>query len=125
MRNSGCEVPEYMLQMKITSKSEAKKMVRKVPTRKSISTEPLPDKIKRKKRERIIANARKKTSKGDVKKIVRKVPTEKTNSTKPLPDKIKRKKRERIVANVRKTKQNGQQGSSAKKRKIMTSNVKK
>lgn len=59
MRNSGCEVPDYMLQMKKTSKSEAKKMAQNVPTRKSISTEPIPDKIKRKKRERIIANVRK------------------------------------------------------------------
>lgn len=64
MRNSGCEVPEYMLQMKKTSRSDAKKMARKVPTRKSISTEPLPDKIKRKKRERIIANVRKNKQSG-------------------------------------------------------------
>ncbi|XP_046450011.1 probable ATP-dependent RNA helicase DDX52 [Daphnia pulex] len=64
MRNSGCEVPEYMLQMKKTSRSDAKKMARKVPTRKSISTEPLPDKIKRKKRERIIANVRKNKQNG-------------------------------------------------------------
>ncbi len=64
MRNSGCEVPEYMLQMKKTSRSDAKKMARKVPTRKTISTEPLPDKIKRKKRERIIANVRKNKQNG-------------------------------------------------------------
>ena len=64
MRNSGCEVPEYMLQMKKTSKSDAKKMAKKIPTRKSISTEPLPDKIKRKKRERIIANVRKSKQNG-------------------------------------------------------------
>ncbi len=64
MRNSGCEVPEYMLQMKKTSRSDAKKMARKVPTRKSISTELLPDKIKRKKRERIIANVRKNKQNG-------------------------------------------------------------
>lgn len=59
MRNSGCEVPDYMLQMKKTSKSDAKKMARNIPTRKSISTEPIPDKIKRKKRERILNNVRK------------------------------------------------------------------
>lgn len=68
MRNSGCEVPEYMLQMKKTSKSEAKKMARSVPKRNSISTEPIPDKIKRKKLERRIANnikqAKQKTQKG-------------------------------------------------------------
>lgn len=64
MRNSGCEVPEYMLQMKKTSKSEAKKMARTVPKRKPISTEPIMDKIKRKKRERIIANVRQAKQKG-------------------------------------------------------------
>ena len=59
MRNSGCEVPEYMLQMKKVHKNVVKKLARNIPKRNSISTEPIPDKIKRKKIERRIANAKK------------------------------------------------------------------
>ena len=60
----------------------------------------------------------KKTSKSDANKIVRKVPTRKSILTEPLPDKIKRKKHERIIDNARKTKQNGQQGTSVKDKKL-------
>ena len=52
MRNSGCEVPEYMLQMKKTTKKDAKKLELNVPSRKRISTEPFPDKQKRERREK-------------------------------------------------------------------------
>lgn len=52
MRNAGCEVPDYMMQMKKTSKSELKRLERKIPERNSISTEPLTDKIRRERREK-------------------------------------------------------------------------
>ena len=45
MRNSGCEVPDYMLEMKKLRKKDSR--LKKLPKRKSISTEPLVDKIKR------------------------------------------------------------------------------
>jgi len=50
MRNSGCEVPEYMLKGKKTSKGNKKKLAQKVPARKRISTE-LPQEKKRRERQ--------------------------------------------------------------------------
>lgn len=59
MRNSGCEVPDYMLQMKKASKRDLKKVAFKPPSRASISTEPLLDKRKRLRREKRIAITKK------------------------------------------------------------------
>jgi len=52
MRNSGCEVPEFMLKIKKTSKKHAKKLELNVPKRKSISTESFPEREERKRREK-------------------------------------------------------------------------
>ena len=59
MRNSGCEVPDYMLQMKKASKRDLKKVANKPPSRAPISTEPLIDKRKRLRREKRIAMTKK------------------------------------------------------------------
>ncbi|KAG8251942.1 DEAD (Asp-Glu-Ala-Asp) box polypeptide 52 [Homalodisca vitripennis] len=40
MKESGCEVPEYIMNMKKTSKRERRKMEQRAPQRKSISTQP-------------------------------------------------------------------------------------
>uniref|UniRef100_A0A1B6FC57 Probable ATP-dependent RNA helicase DDX52 n=1 Tax=Cuerna arida TaxID=1464854 RepID=A0A1B6FC57_9HEMI len=40
MKESGCEVPEYIMNMKKTSKRERRKMEQRAPKRKSISTQP-------------------------------------------------------------------------------------
>lgn len=52
MRSSGCEVPEFMLKIKKTSKSNAKKLELNVPKRKRISTEPFPEKEARERQEK-------------------------------------------------------------------------
>lgn len=52
MRNSGCEVPEFMLKIKKTSNKDAKKLELNVPKRKRISTEPFPEKEKRERRKK-------------------------------------------------------------------------
>ncbi|XP_076334890.1 DExD-box helicase 52 isoform X1 [Tachypleus tridentatus] len=54
MKNSGCHVPDYMLKMKKPSKETKRKLVQKAPHRKSITTVPLCDLQKQKKREKII-----------------------------------------------------------------------
>jgi len=59
MRNSGCEVPEYMLQMRKTSKSNKKKLAQKVPSRKRISTELPMDKKRRERRQKRLRRAEK------------------------------------------------------------------
>lgn len=52
MRNSGCEVPDYMLELRKTSKSNKKKLAQKVPARKRISTELPMDKKRRERRQK-------------------------------------------------------------------------
>ena len=68
MRNSGCEVPEYMLKIKKPWKNELRKMAQQVPKRHRISTEPLQDEKKRCRLARVIrqskANKEAKEAKG-------------------------------------------------------------
>ena len=56
MRNSGCEVPDYMLNMKKSAKNQTRQPAQKVPHRQRISTEPL---IDQKRRERRLKKLRK------------------------------------------------------------------
>lgn len=115
MRNSGCEVPEYMLQMKKTSKSEAKKMARVLPERKSISTEPFSDKIKRKKLEGKIAESKHQVQKNGFQP---KAKRPSSISKEPIPEKNKRKKLGRKVAVSKKSKpQQAQKDGSQPKAK--------
>ncbi|XP_050312873.1 probable ATP-dependent RNA helicase DDX52 isoform X2 [Anthonomus grandis grandis] len=46
VKESGCEIPEYLLTLKKKSKKEAKKMAKKAPARDDITTVPLYDRIK-------------------------------------------------------------------------------
>ncbi|KAF4533024.1 hypothetical protein B566_EDAN000716 [Ephemera danica] len=47
--DSGCEVPEYILKLDKTNKTDRKELAAKAPKRKSISTEPVFDRVKREK----------------------------------------------------------------------------
>nr|CAG4643980.1 EOG090X06T3 [Lepidurus arcticus] len=49
MRDSGCEVPDYMLQMRKANKRQKKELAQHAPKRQRISTEPLHDVKKRQK----------------------------------------------------------------------------
>lgn len=64
MRNSGCEVPEYMLQMKRPSKRNARKLAKELPKRSRISTEPIPERRKREHREKRIKKLKEAKIKG-------------------------------------------------------------
>ncbi|KAK6640982.1 hypothetical protein RUM44_012681 [Polyplax serrata] len=52
LKNAGCEVPEYMLTMKKSNKSDRKKLEKKAPHRESISTTPIYEKELKRKRKR-------------------------------------------------------------------------
>jgi len=69
MRNSGCEVPDYMLGMKRASRDERKKLAAKAPKREGISTVSKYEKEQNKKKEEMIAASKKRKSEGKVKKI--------------------------------------------------------
>ena len=69
MRNSGCEVPDYMLGMKKASRDERKKLEAKAPKREGISTVSKYEKEQNKKKEEMIAASKKRKSEGKVKKI--------------------------------------------------------
>jgi len=59
MRNSGCEVPEYMLHLKKPSRDDKKKLVERAPKRDGIRKESKYEKEGRKKKEEMIAASRK------------------------------------------------------------------
>merc|ERR1712025_597327 len=58
MRNSGCEVPEYMLHLKKPSRDDKKKLAERAPKRDGISTVSKYEKDERKKKEDMIAASR-------------------------------------------------------------------
>lgn len=61
LKNSGCEVPEYMLTMKKANKNDRKKLEKKAPYRDSISTTPIYEKeIQRKKKIAVLRKKREK-----------------------------------------------------------------
>merc|ERR1719318_1235292 len=59
MRNSGCEVPEYMLHMKKPSRDDRKQLVARAPKRDGITRESKYEKEDRRKKEEMIAASRK------------------------------------------------------------------
>merc|ERR1712228_959959 len=59
MRNSGCEVPDYMLHLKKPSRDDRKKLVARAPKRDGISRESKYDQQVRKKKEDMVAASKK------------------------------------------------------------------
>jgi len=59
VKNSGCEVPEYMLHLKKPGRDERKKLAESAPKRDGITTESKYDQEKREKRESIISASKK------------------------------------------------------------------
>ena len=59
MRNSGCDVPEYMLHLKKPSRDDKKKLIERAPKRDGIRKESKYEKEGRKKKEEMIAASRK------------------------------------------------------------------
>ena len=59
MRNSGCDVPEYMLHLKKPSRDDKKKLIERAPKRDGIRKESKYEKDGRKKKEEMIAASRK------------------------------------------------------------------
>ena len=69
MRNSGCEVPDYMLSLKKANQDERKKLMAKAPKLSGISTVSKYEKEQNKKKEDMIAASKKRKSEGKVKKV--------------------------------------------------------
>ena len=68
MRNSGCEVPDYMLSAKKTSRDERRKLATKAPKRDGISRVSKYEKEQTRKREEMVAASKKRKLEGKVKK---------------------------------------------------------
>jgi ATP-dependent RNA helicase DDX52/ROK1 len=66
MRLSGCEVPEWMLQLKRASQSSCDHRKRKKRCANDIDTTPVYDKIEKKKKKRFAENAKKKLVDDDI-----------------------------------------------------------
>jgi len=69
MRNSGCEVPDYMLGLKKANRDERKKLAVQAPKREGISTVSKYEKEQNKKKEEMIAASKKRKLEGKVRKI--------------------------------------------------------
>jgi len=69
MRNSGCEVPDYMLSLKKANRDDRKKLMAKAPKRSGISTVSKYEKEQNKKKEDMIAASKKRKLEGKVKKV--------------------------------------------------------
>ena len=68
MRNSGCEVPDYMLTLKKVNRDERKKLAQQAPKRDGITRVSKYEKEQAKKKEEIIAASKKRKSEGKVRK---------------------------------------------------------
>ena len=68
MRNSGCEVPDYMLSAKRTSRDERRKLATKAPKRDGISRVSKYEKEQTRKKEEMVAASKKRKLEGKVKK---------------------------------------------------------
>ena len=68
MRNSGCEVPDYMLSAKKTSRDERRKLATKAPKRDGISRVSKYEKEQTRKKEEMVAASKKRKLEGKVKK---------------------------------------------------------
>ena len=72
MRNSGCEVPDYMLTMKKASRDARKQLAAKAPKRDGISRVSKYEKEQSKRREEMISASKKRKLEGRVKKVKKK-----------------------------------------------------
>ena len=68
MRNSGCEVPDYMLSAKKTSRDERRKLATKAPKRDGISRVSKYEKEQTRKKDEMVAASKKRKLEGKVKK---------------------------------------------------------
>ena len=68
MRNSGCEVPDYMLSAKKTRRDDRRKLATKAPKRDGISRVSKYEKEQTRKREEMVAASKKRKLEGKVKK---------------------------------------------------------
>ena len=68
MRNSGCDVPDYMLSAKKTSRDERRKLATKAPKRDGISRVSKYEKEQTRKKEEMVAASKKRKLEGKVKK---------------------------------------------------------
>ena len=68
MRNSGCEVPDYMLSAKRTSRDERRKLATKAPKRDGISRVSKYEKEQTRKKDEMVAASKKRKLEGKVKK---------------------------------------------------------
>lgn len=102
MRDSGCDVPQYMLDMKKTSKRTRRELENRAPERASVSTVPKFEKQKQERLERKIQNAKRKKK-----------------GLAPLPEKEKPKKDKKRVAD------NPLEETAQKKRKMSSGKHKK
>ena len=68
MRNSGCEVPDYMLSAKKTSRDEKRKLATKAPKRDGISRVSKYEKEQTRKKDEMVAASKKRKLEGKVKK---------------------------------------------------------
>ena len=68
MRNSGCEVPDYMLSAKKTSRDERRRLATKAPKRDGISRVSKYEKEQTRKKEEMVAASKKRKLEGKVKK---------------------------------------------------------
>ena len=75
MRNSGCEVPDYMLTLKKVNRDERKKLALRAPKRDGITRVSKYEKEQTKKKEEIIAASKKRKSEGKVRKPKKKKKT--------------------------------------------------
>jgi len=127
MRNSGCEVPEYMLHMK-TSRDIKKKLENSAPNRTSISTESKYDREKRLKKADMVKATKKRKLKdddGDVPSVAKKQKVDLES-----PAKVKKKKNKKVNSSseaesstknkskkMKGTKKDGVKNMDAKKKK--------
>ena len=72
MKNSGCEVPSYMLTMKKGSRDERKKLAARAPKRDGISQISKYEKEEIRKKEEMIAASKKRKLEGKSKKVKKK-----------------------------------------------------
>jgi len=77
MKNSGCDVPGYMLSMKKASRDDRKKLASKAPKRDGITSKYEKDEMKKK--EEMIAASKKRKLEGKIKKVNKKIMKMATN----------------------------------------------
>ena len=86
MRNSGCDVPDYMLGLKKPSRDDRKKLAARAPKRDGISQISKYEKEENRKREEMIAASKKRKLAGKTKKNKKKKLRTSSNNVEEEPD---------------------------------------